>query len=455
MKTARTLSIVCYIALLSGVALALPHTCIPGCCNGVLKDSGGNIKGTCSDWKAYADGTTDGIWEYDSSYGNVVSDDAAGTYTYNPFIPLPTAEGIYTGTAYFPTHPEYGTSSYTMTLTLYLPGGDYCYGDYDIDFTNSQWPDIYNGQWEHTSICASPMADHVSEVIIDSGIDDYFNSSSISHNFDIEIITDDTVNSITFTSPGTPGVASGITFTITKTGYQDPTNNIDAGYYYDSGSDTHEWYYFQGVDDPADLSKYGNGWYDITVNYVGGGSDSTKIWFNLLAEDTPIPAPTQMINLTSHTNRQRTESPVTLKWNPTSDANAKNIWISLEKMPDGDEIDIELPVSAVSSDPIALDDGYWQTMIGFDHYYNFPHNADGIPYSVGRYTEKGYLIGVGIVSELTGSSPVDAADLVIVASSWLSDDCNDSNNYCDRADINFDTHVNLNDLSDIARDWLK
>lgn len=136
MKTSHASLFICCVVVLSGIVIALPHTCIPGCCNGDLKDSSGIRIGTFSDWKAYADGTTNGRWSAETPYGAIVSDDATGIYVYD--IDAGTATGDYTGTAYLPSHPEFGTSAYTMRLDLILPGGDYCYGTYDIDYDNSQ-----------------------------------------------------------------------------------------------------------------------------------------------------------------------------------------------------------------------------------------------------------------------------------------------------------------------------
>lgn len=454
MITKNTLPFVCLIVLLTGIVIADHDTCIPGCCNGVLKDTSSVVKGTFSDWKFYADGTTEGSWTYNDPAGMVVSDDAEGTYTYDPSGPSSVA--TYTGTATIPSVPMAGTSTYTMTLTLTFPSPDYCIGGWTVTFDNPLWPPFLEGLWEHTSTCASSMAGHVDKILIDSGLDESFNFPGyISHNFDIEIETDDTVESITFTSPTTPGVASGITFTITKQGYNDPDENIDAGYEYFADTGKHEWWYFQGADNPATLSKYGNGWYDITVNYTAGGSDSTKIWFHLLAEDSPIPQPTQIPNLTSHSNRQRTESPITLQWDSCTDPNVKDIWIGFEKMPESIDTDIILPTSAVTTDPIVLEDSYWEAMIGFDHFYNFAHNADGVPYEVGRYAEKGYLIGIGIVSEFAGGGVVDSDELSVLALQWLKSGCDDWNDYCNKADVNYDYHVNLDDFKDISIDWKK
>ena len=59
-------------------------------------------------------------------------------------------------------------------------------------------------------------------------------------------------------------------------------------------------------------------------------------------------------------------------------------------------------------------------------------------------------------SDLAPDNTIDSFDLVFVLiRRWLDSDCNQDNNYCDRADINRDGSVNLTDYSLLSNNWLR
>jgi len=436
----------------STIAYGFPDTCIPGTCNGDLKDNSGVKKGTFSNWAFRADTTTDGQWEYTVGLGNIQSNDANGTYSYNPGV---SAAATYTGTANFPSHPEYGTSAYTMELTLTFDEQGYCQGSWIIDFASEQWTDM-EGLWKHTSRYYAPITNHAYGVCIDSGLDyDEPDDDNVTYEFDLEIGTDDTVNLVRVTTPGTEGISSGITFDIPNlTDQWDDVNQVYTTYEYDPCENMYCWEYGKNAFIPDELDCYGDGWYDITVFYSGGGSDSTRIWFSVPADTIPISQPTQEPNFCNFMNRDRLESPVTFEWNLCEDSNATSIWLCFEKMLSDEESEIEFSITDTNSGPLDFNDGYWEADITFDHWYDVARNADGLAYSVSKCSESDYYFGIGILAEIAGDNIVNFEDFARFAKSWLDCDCEDWNLYCDRADLNFDNEVNYDDLMIMSEDWL-
>jgi len=438
---------VCCIVFSSTVAYGFPDICIPGTCNGILKDNGGVTKGTFSNWVGRADTTTSGQWEYDGA----VSNDATGTYIFDPISISSTA--TYTGTASIPADPE--PSDYTMQLSLTFPNGGYCEGTWSIDFTKPSWPDV-NGTWHHTSRPVSPMTNHVNDICIENGIDyGEPDETEVEYEFYFEIGTDDTVNLVEVTTPGTPGIASGITFEIPNLANQwDDVNQIWTTYEYDPCESVYYWEYSKETSVPSDLNCYGDGWYEVTVFYDGGDSNNTKIWYSMPADTTPIPQPTQEPNITNFTNRQRLESPATFWWDACTDPNADSILLCLERPLTYNDVEFDFPVTATNSGPLDFNDGYWETCLSFERWEEVSHNADGIPYELAKYTESDYMFGFGVLAEITNDNIVNFEDFAKFAQGWLDQDCGDWNLYCDRADLNFDNEVNNDDLLIMSEDWL-
>ena len=56
-------------------------------------------------------------------------------------------------------------------------------------------------------------------------------------------------------------------------------------------------------------------------------------------------------------------------------------------------------------------------------------------------------------SDLVYDHTVDTVDLTVFIQRWLNSSCNPDNNYCDRADINRDGHVDLTDYSLLGNNW--
>ena len=450
-KTFTTLSIVCCIVFSTAFAYDYPDTCVPGICDGDLRD-GGVTKGTFTNWAFLADTTTSGDWSYTITEGTVQSTNAAGTYTYNPGV---SASATYTGLANFPAHPEYGTSTYTLLLDLTFPGG-LCEGTWSIDFANSMWTDLA-GTWHHTSRYSSPMAGHVYGIFIEDGINyDEPDNNEVNYEFYLDIVTDTTVDLISVQTPGTPSLAAGINFDIPKLANQwDDVNQVWTTYEYDPYEDAYYWEYSKNAFTPGELDPYGDGWYDVTVFYAGGGSDNTRVWFSKLADTIAVTQPIQKPLFTNITNHQRMQSPITFEWILCTDPNATAVWVDAENLLDEQEIEISTPKSQTSYGPVDFNDGYWEFEILFDNFYIVPHNADGIPYGYAKYSESNYMVGVGILAEITGDNIINFKDFAKFARGWLDNDCYEFNGYCDRADLNFDNLVDNDDLKIIVDDWLE
>ena len=58
------------------------------------------------------------------------------------------------------------------------------------------------------------------------------------------------------------------------------------------------------------------------------------------------------------------------------------------------------------------------------------------------------------LADLVLSGRIDLAYWAEFASAWLLDTCDEGNNWCNGADLNFDTEVNAEDLTNFAVCWL-
>jgi cyclophilin family peptidyl-prolyl cis-trans isomerase len=58
-------------------------------------------------------------------------------------------------------------------------------------------------------------------------------------------------------------------------------------------------------------------------------------------------------------------------------------------------------------------------------------------------------------SDLAPDNTINSFDVSILMGRWLEPDCNQDNNYCDRADINRDGTVDLIDYSLLSNNWLE
>lgn len=415
-----------------------------GMWNGTFTSDTYGPNGTITNWIVRGDGTTEGHWELNIGGGTVISFNPSGNYTYDDC----QFEFSCSGTAY---ESGSGTSSgYTLHVTDGNVTGDSATGDYIIFFTNTYWPPSDSGTWSVTREPAA-ISNHVFYIEIEQewDYDEPSDDNDLAYKFEIIIATDNTVNLVEFLTP------AGNTFEIPNLpGQWDDVNQIWTTHEYDPCEDIYYWEYSKHAAAPSELDSYGDGWYTITVFYQGGGQNQTEIWFGIPYTSESVPQPTQEPNITNLTNRQRLQSPVTFEWQPCIDPNATSIWIGPEKMLGDEELEITLPVTDTNYGPVDFNDGYWEVDFSFEHWYDVAQNADGVPYEVGKYSESAYMFGIGILAELTGDNIVDFRDFAEFAQGWLDYDCYEFNNFCDRADLNFDEHVDYDDLQIMCEDWL-
>ncbi|MBA7625405.1 hypothetical protein ES703_32835 [subsurface metagenome] len=235
-----------------------------------------------------------------------------------------------------------------------------------------------------------PVSDHVFGIEIEQGwdYDDPYDSGDLTYEFWIEVETDADVNYIEFVT------ANGNTFEI-----PDIVDNWSDGTWttheYDSEDGVWVWEYFRERPDLAHLQDFGDGWYTIKVDYVGGGQGQTSVWFGKPDGINFIPQPTQEPYLTYPYHRSSVDSPVMFTWLWCWDQAATEIWMGLEKEETGEEMESSFNVSETSWGPVALTDGFWEAELAFAQYHYTPDNGDGIEVGVGKYSESDYEFAVG------------------------------------------------------------
>ncbi|HUS73552.1 MAG TPA: carboxypeptidase regulatory-like domain-containing protein [Sedimentisphaerales bacterium] len=239
-------------------------------------------------------------------------------------------------------------------------------------------------------VVETPVSDHVFGVEITQGWDygDPYDSGDLVYEFSIEVETDADVNFVEFVT------ADGNTFEI-----PDLVDNWSDGAWttheYDSGDGVWVWEYSRGKADMAHLQDFGDGWYTIKVNYVGGGQGQTSVWFGKPDGINPIPQPMQEPYLNYPWHRSSVDSPVTFDWWWCYDQAATLIWMGLENEETGEEIESTFNVSETNWGPVALADGFWEADLAFAQFHYTPDNGDGIEVSVGKYSESDYEFAVG------------------------------------------------------------
>lgn len=179
-------------------------------------------------------------------------------------------------------------------------------------------------------------------------------SPNLQYSFAFTVEADNTVEHIEFLTPG------GTEVVITESQYSDEYG------------DWWKFRYSHVVTDPADLSEYGDGIYQMTVYYYDEDPDQTLIEYAGLQQPTqqPIPVfpqPNQNVN-----------SPVTFEWEQCTDTAADYIWFDILDLEGNEVIDtIDQPTDATSTDSIELDLGSYVANIGFEHDQSYV-NSDGI-----------------------------------------------------------------------------
>lgn len=82
--------------------------------------------------------------------------------------------------------------------------------------------------------------------------------------------------------------------------------------------------------------------------------------------------------------------------------------------------------------------------------------SDDFPYDpmVGIYAASVLPCDTVECSDLNGNGTVDFADMAIIASHWLNEDCGSDNEFCDSTDFDYNGIVNEADMMIFANNWL-
>ena len=276
--------------------------------------------------------------------------------------------------------------SFDMDSAIQSAGISYT-SDFQIKFQqydNYSWS-TDGRAFDNILVTGENIAAHVHMIEIDT-VWDYNEPgvSNLTYDFYLGLETDDSVSLVEFETP------TGHTFTIPNDA---STQSGEVRTWHYADGDTHFWEYEGTFIDRNALADYGDGTYTITVHYEGGGQDQTEVWFGIPGEPNPIPQPIQEPNLTFPEYNGTTTSPVTFTWEPCMDANATSISLILVEESTEEEMWIEFPNDATSSDPCTLSPGIWDAQLCFDNLYAF-NNVDGIPVEIGKYSKSDYRFTV-------------------------------------------------------------
>lgn len=146
---------------------------------------------------------------------------------------------------------------------------------------------------------------------------------------------------------------------------------------------THLWGYraTTGLSNP--MANYGNGTYELTLNYIGETPHETPLWYGVPGTSTPLTMPEQRPVVTSPSHGGTTASPATLTWNTCTDAAANHVSVTILNAA-GDAILTDvLNASETSSSAQTLDEGQYSAEVAFEHSYEVT-NTHGIPFEYGK-----------------------------------------------------------------------
>ncbi len=212
-----------------------------------------------------------------------------------------------------------------------------------------------------TGMASASIIDHISMLAISKTHNYKFTTgSTFSYQFDAALLVDDTVDSISMETP------EGSLYALTLEG--------------DSGENCFEYCYSRNSSNEAELSDLTAGLYTFTVNYTGGGTDTTTVMYAMPSGD-PIPSVTQQPVLYYPADGSTGISPiVTFEYEAPTDS----IWtVGLEWWEEAangsDEGHIEgLPSNVSSYGPVVLaPDTEYGVEISINHAI-WGVNADGI-----------------------------------------------------------------------------
>ena len=229
------------------------------------------------------------------------------------------------------------------------------------------------------------ISSHVREISIIEGID-YGHPDEPGeekNEFILEVYANDTLESVDLLLPDW-------TFCTIPDILRDCAGSICTEHYEEGGRDV--WRYEQSS--IWSLKNY-DGLFRITAHYKNGGQDTTSVWFGKPGLPEAIPKVTQKPVVTYPPHDVNVPSPVSITWLPCKDEAATSIDIMLQHEGEGGWYEEEsFPTSATSWPNRGLAVNPYEIELDFRHFYTVADNGDGVPFTVGKYTQSDYEFGV-------------------------------------------------------------
>ncbi len=267
-------------------------------------------------------------------------------------------------------------------------GGADLTGDQSVDLLDLQ---VFAEQW----LEKDAISNHVYWIDIAIGRDyeDVENEDDDEYVFELEVVTDETIVGLEFTTP------AGKTFVIPNRGIEEETCvNINGlvgvhrvmGREYEDEHRRYRWFYEGEFLKASSLLDYGDGDYTITVTHEGGRREQTTVWFGIPGTSDIIPQPTQIPVFTSFANGSILTSPVTFAWEACTDPAADAVMMECKhKYLYGECASVD-PITCTSfGDPVELPGGDYEAYIGYAARYDTV-NSDDICLRVSKYTKSDY-----------------------------------------------------------------
>jgi len=261
------------------------------------------------------------------------------------------------------------------------------------------------------------ISNHVYNISIENEWDYNDPGGLMTYDFEMQIHTDDTVESIDILTP------AGNTYNIPNITEQ--CIGPVCTYYQTRSYGIVKWIYYARFSNPSPLENYGDGLYTLTVHYIGETQDQTTAWFGVPCTLNPIPQPKIQPIRISPAHLSTVSSPVTFTWESCLDANATKIWVYADNEDNGDEVGMPFPITATSWNNVVMSSGYWDSGLTFDNSFQTLDNGDGISVEVTKCSTTDYHFTVtgnyDIRCDFDSSGVIDLADFVVFARSWLGE----------------------------------
>jgi hypothetical protein len=219
------------------------------------------------------------------------------------------------------------------------------------------------------------VSDHVSggRIIQGQVCDDPNQATGLSY-FMLELETDASVSYVGFlTAMGLYGEIPADEYT---------ASGAIETYHWVDGS-THIWEYWGYFENPDILHNYGDGLYTIALHYADGSQEPTTVWYAIPGTDQALLAPTQIPSLPWPPHNGFVASPVTFEWDPVTDPNVGDIYLSVVDANGVYVITDVYGINATISDPHSMKEGPFDVELAFESFYAIT-NPDGIPFELSK-----------------------------------------------------------------------